>query len=136
MVSSLRPSQEEKSKFALFEQLNDQAFLFCLTAGWTSAPGSFLFSLRNHDDFSPFKAPLKYENNDKAIYRDSGFGPVFGDDDLVIGNNTGSHAVSYTDFGESFQPPPGYIHNNPKTQSLLAGSYYFTPAEIEVLHLN
>ena len=95
-----------------------------------------MFSLRNHDDLSPFKAPLKDENNDKAIYRDSGFGPVFGDDDLVVGNNIGSHAVSFTDFGESFQPPPGYIRNNPKTQSLLAGSHYFTPAEIEVLHLN
>ena len=33
---------------------------YCVfTVGWATAPGSFLFSLRNNDDLPPFKSPLK-----------------------------------------------------------------------------
>ncbi len=94
-----------------------------------------MFSLRNHDDLPPFKAPLLDENDTTAIYRSSRCGPFFGFD-LVIHDNARSYANSNADFGESFRPPPGYIFNNTKTQSLLAGTYKFTPAEIEVLYLN
>jgi hypothetical protein len=108
---------------------------FILTGSWTSAPGSFLFSLRNHDDLDPFKAQLKNEGNVMAIYRDSGYGPCFGFDFCIV-NNAGKTAYSYTNFGWMFQPPPGYILQHPNTQSLLAGSYHFTPAEVEVLFIN
>ncbi len=97
------------------------------------APGSFLFSLRNNDDLPPFKAPLLDENSVLVIFRHSEFGPVLGLD-FVIDDNAGSNDYSSTDFGESFRPPPGYIFNDTATQSLLAGSLYFTPAEIEVLY--
>ena len=107
---------------------------FILTGSWTSAPGSFLFSLRNHDDLDPFKAQLKDEDH-VAIYRDGRSGPWFGFDFCIV-NNAGTTAYSYTNLGWMFQPPPGYIFKHPNTQSLLAGSYHFKPTEVEVLFIN
>jgi hypothetical protein len=101
----------------------------------TSAPGSFLFSLRNNDDLAPFKLPLK-DGNSVAISRDSTYGPTFGLDDLHIANNAGSNSFSLANIDDSYQAPPGYTVGKPNTRSLLAGSYYFTPSEVEVLYLN
>jgi hypothetical protein len=104
-----------------------------LTAGYTSAPGSFIFSLRNNDDLPPFKAPLKDENRGNAIYRQNGIGPTFGGGhDLHIAELAVSNQLSYTNFGYTYQPPSGQTN----TASLLAGSKYFTPSEIEALYLN
>ena len=133
LVGLVNAKQTSKFRAKAQAQPNDQAFLFCLIASWIPAPGSFLFSLRNHDDLAPFKAPLLDENHVAVIYRHSEFGPVLGLD-FVIWDSAGSNDYSYTDFGECFRPPPGYIFNNTATQSLLAGSLYFTPAEIEVLY--
>ena len=111
--------------------------MFCWIGRYASAPGSFLFSLRNNDDLGPFKAPLKYENDWWAIYRYNSYGPCFGlDYDLRIKNNAGSTTDSSTDLGFTYQAPPGYTHGKPNTKSLLAGSYYFTPSEVEVFYLN
>ena len=101
-----------------------------LTGGYIAAPGSFLFSLRNNDDLPPFKAPLKSENAQNAIYRASGYGPTFGTGhDLRISSN------SFTNFGHSYQLPSGYVHGGSKTHSLLAGSYNFKHPQVEVLYL-
>jgi hypothetical protein len=108
-----------------------------LTAGRTSAPGSFIFSLRNNDNHSPFKAPLKDENDGMAIYRQNDIGPTFGwNYDLKIADRAGSNTNSYTNFGHTYQPPSGYTSGQTNTQSLLGGSYHFSPSEIEVLYLN
>jgi hypothetical protein len=108
-----------------------------LTDWWTSAPGSFLFSLRNNDDLAPFKAPLKYQNDGAAIVRSSRYGPTFGGGrDLFIDNNAGSNTYSSTDFGYSYQLPPGYTYGETNTRSLLPGSFYFTPSQTEELYLN
>ena len=96
-----------------------------------------MFSLRNNDDHLPFKAPLKDDNNEHAIFRRSDFGPTFGKGrDLRISNKAASNTNSYTNFGHSYKAPPGYRGNRNNTRSLLAGSYHFTPSEIEVLYLN
>jgi hypothetical protein len=63
-------------------------------------------------------------------------GQVFGKDDLVLANNAGSNTRSYTRFGYTYQAPPGYSSDQPNTDSLLAGSFFFTPSEIETLYLN
>jgi hypothetical protein len=99
-----------------------------------SAPGSFLFSLRNNDDIAPFKAPLINEN-EAAIISYSDVGPIFGRGDLYIANNARSNNNSNTRFGRTYQAPPGYTYGQNKTIWLLAGSYYFTPAEVEVLYI-
>jgi hypothetical protein len=96
-----------------------------------------LFSLRNNDDLAPFKAPLRDENDVTAIYCHSGYGPTFGvGHDLNIADNAGSNTLSNTNFGYTYQPPPGYTYWEINTFSLLPGSWYFTPSQIEVLYLN
>ena len=95
-----------------------------------------MYSLRNNDDLAPFKAPLRDENDVNAIYRNSGYGPRFGwGRDLLIADNAVSTGLSYTRFGDSYQPPPGYTYSETNTNSLLAGSMYFSPSETEVLYL-
>ena len=108
-----------------------------LTDYYASAPGSFMYSLRNNDDIASFKSTLRDENDTKAIYRFSSYGPVFGrGSDLVIANNAGSNNNSYTYFGYSYNLPLGYTLDHTNTRSLLGGSLYFTPSEVEVLYLN
>ena len=111
----------------------DAGLCFFIDHSWTSAPGSFLFSLRNHDDLKPFKAPLK-KDDIAAIYRARENGPDFGFD-FFICNNAASILYSSTDFGKAFQLPSGYTYNQTNTKALLAGSYYFSPAEVEVLYI-
>ena len=96
-----------------------------------------MYSLRNNDDIASFKSTLENENDAYAIYRHSRYGPIFGrGHDLRIGNNAGSLSYSYTNFGWSYNLPLGYTKGQTNTRSLLGGSYYFTPSEVEVLYLN
>ena len=100
---------------------------------YSTAPGSFLFGFGHGKSF---KAPLKDSNDVLAIYRYSWYGPTFGDGhDLYIADNAGSNAHSYTNFGSTYQAPQGYPYGAANTSSLLAGSKYFTPSEVEVLYL-
>ena len=73
-----------------------------------------------------------------AIYRYNSYGPCFGGGgyDLFITNDARSTTYSYTDLGYIYPPPPGYTRGEPNTKSLLAGSQYFTPSEVEVFYLN
>ena len=96
-----------------------------------------MYSLRNNDDIASFKSTLKNEIDPLAIYRHSSYGPRFGGGhDLYIDINAGSLSYSYTNFGSSYNLPPGYTYGQINTESLLAGSNKFTPSEVEVLYLN
>ena len=66
-----------------------------------------------------------------AIYRWSGFGPVFGDD-IYIANNANSSSNSYAGLG-SYYPAPAAVQD-PST--ILAGTYRFSPDEVEVFYLD
>ena len=112
--------------------------MFILTGGqYTSASGSFLFSLRNNDNLAPFKAPLKNNAHRNDIYRKGGYGPTFGSGhDLHIANDARSNANSYANIGHTYEAPSGYTHCQANTRSLLAGSYHFTPSKVEILYLN
>ena len=108
-----------------------------LTEGRSPAPGSFIYSLRNNDGFASFKSTLENESDPYAIYRYSGYGPRFGDGpDLYIHNNAASNTISFTNFGFSYNLPPGYTYGRINTRFLLAGNFWFTPSEVEVLYLN
>ena len=116
---------------------NQRLLCLFLTVSWPSAPGSFMYSLRNNDDLAPFKAPLRDEKDLWAIVSYSDYGPTFGGGfDLHIANNAGSNTRSFTRFGFSYQPPPGYTLDENNTNSLLPGRFYFTPSETEGLYLN
>jgi len=68
----------------------------------------------------------------RAIYRSSSYGPTFGGwYDIYIANNANRNTYSYTDFGSSYFLPSGVQDR----ETILAGSYKFTPDEVEVFYL-
>ena len=67
-----------------------------------------------------------------AIYRRSGYGPTFGaGHDIHIHNNANSNMDSYTTFGDSYLVPSGVQDK----YTVLAGTFKFTPDEVEVFYL-
>ena len=123
---SFANSQKSKSLFVI---------LFSGEGDSVSSVNAFLFSLKNKDNLEPFKAAV-YQNSEHALRPRSDFGPTFGRGyDLYISNNGNSSTNSYTNFGGTYQPPPGYTYDATNTRALLAGTYYFTPSEVEVFYL-
>jgi hypothetical protein len=83
----------------------------------------------------PFKCPIINGKNGYAIHCNPSYGARFGGGcDLIIYNNANSNQNSFSNLGNTYQPPPGYQYNTQQTQSLFAGSYNFTPTEIEVFY--
>ncbi len=67
-----------------------------------------------------------------AIYRGSSYGPFFGvGHDISIENNANSNTNSQTNFGHSYSVPSGVQDK----RTILAGTYNFTPDEVEVFYL-
>nr|XP_058970725.1 uncharacterized protein LOC131797121 [Pocillopora verrucosa]XP_058970726.1 uncharacterized protein LOC131797121 [Pocillopora verrucosa]XP_058970727.1 uncharacterized protein LOC131797121 [Pocillopora verrucosa] len=97
---------------------------------WTGTSKAFIFSLRNKEGLAPFKSLVttpKY-----AIYRSSSNGLTFGrGHDIVIRDNANSNTNSYTFFGDSYSIPSGIKDQ----KTILAGTYSFTPDEVEVFYL-
>ena len=69
-----------------------------------------------------------------AIYKHSSCGPTFGGVyDIYIANNANSNTNSYSAFGESnYYSVPSGVQNK---YTILAGTRYFTPDEVEVFYL-
>jgi hypothetical protein len=100
--------------------------------GWKQAPGSFIFALRNKENLPPFKAPLKDQDDPYAISARTRAGPIFGKrHDIHIYSDAGSNTNSHTNFNQSYQAPSGVSD----ASTILAGTQYFQPSEIEVLHI-
>ena len=109
--------------------------LFIDTGGeFSYSANSFMFSFVNKDNLSPFLLKIKNNEPYRAIYGTSSYGPTFGDFDLRISNNANGNTNSYTDLGSAYTLPRGYNYGSTRTRSLLAGSYKFTPSEVEVLY--
>ena len=67
-----------------------------------------------------------------AIYRWPSYGPTFGGGhDIHIANNANSNTNSHTDFGYYYSAPSGVQDG----YTILAGTYKFTPDEVEVFYL-
>jgi len=102
---------------------------------WGSSDGlgyssnAFIFSLRNKEDYA-FKSMVK--DPSKAIYGGANLGPTFGYGwDLYIQNNANSNTGSYANFGVSYSVPSGVQDK----KTILAGTYKFTPNEVEAFYL-
>ena len=54
--------------------------------------------------------------------------------DLHLANNANQNTGSYSDLGDSYEPPPGYTYGETKTRNFLAGSYRFTPDDFEMFY--
>ena len=99
------------------------------TYGYSST--SFIFSLINKEGLAPFKSTVKYPKN--AIYKRKSYGPTFGGGlEIYISNNANSNTKSYTHLGGGFYSVPSGVQN---TQTILVGSFNFTPDEVEVFYL-
>ena len=71
-------------------------------------------------------------NPSYAVYRHWFYGPTFGGGrDITIANNANSNTNSYTNFGVSFSVPSEVQDKH----TILAGTYKFTPDEVEVFFL-
>ena len=111
------------------------SFIFSFPSGgntYKKGDGSFIFSFVNRDHLAPFKSII-YKNSNNAIYTNNAYGPTFGNGhDLYIANNAYAVTASYTMFGATYKPPTGYSYNTARTKALLAGSYNFSPTNVEV----
>ncbi|XP_028405296.1 uncharacterized protein LOC114527802 [Dendronephthya gigantea] len=104
------------------------------SSGYRQSTKSFIFSLRNRYNLRPFKADV-YRNSQNAIYTGPSLGLIFGGGhDIYIANNAGQSTSSHSNFGLTYRPPSGYNYGASNTQALLAGSYSFTPSEVEVFY--
>jgi len=100
------------------------------SSSYGSTSNAFIFSLRNKEGLGPFKSMVTRPSN--AIYRHSSYGPTFGNGhDIYIANNANSNTNSYTDFGYSYSVPSEVQDK----KTILAGTYKFTPDEVEVFYL-
>ena len=86
-----------------------------------------------HAVYNPVKLQVKSDMYHKAVYRCDFYGPVFGGGDIVISNNSASNTDSYTYCGYRYPLPPGYSLSGSNCK-FYAGSFYFTPTDIEVFY--
>ena len=98
---------------------------------------AFLFSLVNKPGWAPVKLPQTgtYSYYSESIYDCWDRGPTFGGGhDIYIVNYASSSGSSYTNLGYTYSPPSGYSYGSTFTQTFLAGTYQFTPDEVETFY--
>ena len=95
---------------------------------------AFLFSLVNKPGLTPVKLPA-YRYYGNAVYDCSSYGPSFGGGhDLHIADYASSNTNSYTYLGHVYRPPSGYSYGSSSTYTFLAGTYTFSPDEVETFY--
>ena len=99
---------------------------------------AFIYSLTNNNDsghavYNPVKLPVKPDWYKYAVRRCTFTGPRFGRNDIYISNNATSNQESRTSCGKSYPLPPGYSLSR-RNCTFYAGSFYFTPTDIEVFY--
>ena len=100
--------------------------------GYAATFKSFIFSLVDKEGLAPFKSMVKHVYSSYAIYRYSSYGPTFGDGhDIYIADNANQNTSSYNNFGTSYSLP----NNVTDRYTILAGTRYFSPDEVEVFYL-
>jgi len=104
------------------------------SGGYASSSKSFIYSLYNINGYAPVKLQIASGRKQYAIYRDSSHGPRFGGaNDIYISNNAASNRQSHTYCGITYPLPPGYS-SCCSSCTFYAGSYKFTPTDIEVFY--
>ena len=93
---------------------------------------AFLFSLVNKPGWAPVKLP---QTGRSSVYWRRSYGPTFGGGfDITIKNYASSNWNSYSNLGHTYSPPSGYSFRSAFAQTFLAGSYYFSPDEVETFY--
>ena len=113
-------------------------FLVGSGSGFRYDSNAFLFSLVNKPGWAPVKLPQtgKYSSRrQKSIYKNPLYGPTFGGGhDIYISNYASSNRNSHSNRGSTYSPPSGYSYGSTFAQTFLAGTYQFTPGEIETFY--
>ena len=99
------------------------------SGGYGVTRKAFIFSISNKEELDPFVSEVWRTYG--AIDRFPGFGPVFGLD-IIIANNANSNSYSYTSLGWAY-PAPAAVQDK---YTILAGTPYFSPDEVEVFYLD
>ena len=99
---------------------------------------AFIYSLTNnngsgHAVYNPVKLRVKPDRYNQAVARCDLSGPRFGKYDIFISNNSASNQHSRTYCGKNYPLPPGYSLSGSNCK-FYAGSYRFTPTDIEVFY--
>ncbi|XP_067017787.1 uncharacterized protein [Acropora muricata] len=103
------------------------------SCGYTSSQKSFIYSLYNINGSSPVKVQIHSGMQSYAIYRCSSYGPTFGGNDIYISDNAASNRISRSYCGNAYALPPGYSLSGSSCR-FYAGSYKFTPTDVEVFY--
>ena len=100
------------------------------SGGYSYTSNAFIFSLRNKEGLGPFKSMVT--NPSRAIRQGSSYGPTFGGGyDIHIDTKANVNTNSYTYLGHSYSVPSGVQDR----RTILAGTFSFTPDEVEVFYL-
>ena len=99
---------------------------------------AFLFSLVNKPGWAPVKLPQTGRHSSNRAYSvrfRSSYGPTFGGGfDIYISNSASSNSNSYSNLCHTYSPPSGHSYGSTFAQTFLAGTYYFTPDEVETFY--
>ena len=99
---------------------------------YSNTPNSFIYSLKDKEGLAPFKSIVI--DPPHAIYSSTDRGPAFGKGhDFYISNNANSIQKSYTHWYGNYYPLPNGVVD---AQTILAGTYKFTPDDYEVFYVN
>ena len=91
----------------------------------------------NKPGWAPVKLPQtgKYSSHRYSIYGGSSYGPIFGaGNGIYISNYASSNSKSHSDLGYTYSPPSGYSYQSTFAQTFLAGTFKFTPDEVETFY--
>ena len=113
-------------------------FLVGSGSGYRYDSNAFLFSLVNKPGWVPVKLPQTGKdssNRRNSINDQRSYGPTFGGGyDIYISNYASSNRNSYSNLGWTYSPPSGYSYSSTFAGTFLAGSYSFTPDEVEAFY--
>ena len=130
-----RNCDDKGSTLALLKTTDGYYFGGFSTSDWDqscnykSAPGSFIFSLNKKTKHEI------YQNQNKAIYNNREYGPIFGDGfDFYLDKNCHQNRKSYSNFGGSYRSP--FPYGSEQSKSYLAGQYYFQLCDYEVFWIS
>jgi len=98
---------------------------------WKASNKAFLFSLHCHSGLVPTKLKLRVGQEGHSMFNDSEYGPVFGQVDMYVVNQSNTKTTSRVKVGYAYECPPGQ-----NGQTFLTGNSLFQVAEIEVFCLS